>query len=271
MKHANRPQRTSFGEQKVPPIVPSQVVDLIDLHYPLAKTNEPGGDLPPAQAGRLQAILAMIEKIPAELLDLPAREYGGLLEARNDIQYVVATNLNRGGLHYFSWRSVKTLRWVLGMCPDEFPPATSTDDLAFIVDDDLRASVRSDIGAAERAFSNTEWKAATVLAGSAIEALLLWAITEGPSANFAGAFAGASAAGTKPHQTDANRWDLAQFISGAEALKIINKDTIQAVSLAREFRNLIHPGRAARLGKICDRGTAHSALGALHHVVRDLS
>jgi hypothetical protein len=32
---------------------------------------------------------------------------------------------------------------------------------------------------------------------------------------------------------------------------------------AREFRNLIHPGRSARLGKVCDRGTALSASAAV--------
>jgi hypothetical protein len=42
----------------------------------------------------------------------------------------------------------------------------------FITDDALRNSIRGDIGAAERAFANFEWKAATVLAGAAIEALL---------------------------------------------------------------------------------------------------
>jgi hypothetical protein len=31
------------------------------------------------------------------------------------------------------------------------------------------------------------------------------------------------------------------------------------------------PGRAARLAQTCDRATAHSAIGALVHVIRDLS
>jgi hypothetical protein len=41
--------------------------------------------------------------------------------------------------------------------------------------------------------------------------------------------------------------------------------------LARDFRNLIHPGRAQRTGADCDRGTALTALAAIELVVRDLS
>jgi hypothetical protein len=48
-------------------------------------------------------------------------------------------------------------------------------------------------------------------------------------------------------------------------------DTAQQARLGKDFRNLIHPGRASRLGKICDRGTALSALAAVEHVVRDLT
>ena len=41
-----------------------------------------------------------------------------------------------------------------------------------------------------------------------------------------------------------------------------------AVTPPQSFRNLIHPGRAARLAQTCDRATALSAIGALEHVVR---
>ena len=67
-------------------------------------------------------------------------------------------------------------RWAiwraLAQCPDQYPPSPTTTELMFITDDALRNSIRGDIGAAERAFANFEWKAATVLAGAAIEALL---------------------------------------------------------------------------------------------------
>jgi hypothetical protein len=45
---------------------------------------------------------------------------------------------------------------------------------------------------------------------------------------------------------------------------------IAAARLARNYRNLIHHGRAIRLGEACDQGTAHIAIGAVDHVIRDL-
>jgi hypothetical protein len=64
---------------------------------------------------------------------------------------------------------------------------------------------------------------------------------------------------------------LEQFIEVSAAMKLIQLDTKIAANLARNFRNLIHPGRAARLKQICDRATAYSATGALEHIIRDLS
>ena len=78
-------------------------------------------------------------------------------------------------------------------------------------------------------------------------------------------------AGMKTPHSDPNRWDLSQYATGAHGLGIVTKETFTATDLARDFRNLIHPGKAARMNQICNRGTAHTALGALDHVVRDLS
>lgn len=61
--------------------------------------------------------------------------------------------------------------------PTQFP-AEDTADLLFISDADLRANLRSDLVAMDRALSNGEWKAATVLAGSVLDALLLWALNQ---------------------------------------------------------------------------------------------
>jgi hypothetical protein len=64
---------------------------------------------------------------------------------------------------------------------------------------------------------------------------------------------------------------LHQFIEVAADLGVLKPDTCSAARLAQNFRNLIHPGRAARLAQTCDRATAHSAVGALLHVIRDLT
>jgi hypothetical protein len=64
---------------------------------------------------------------------------------------------------------------------------------------------------------------------------------------------------------------LFQYIEVAVELKLITADTAIAARLAKDFRNLIHPGRAKRLGQECNRGTTLSAVAALEHVVNDLT
>jgi hypothetical protein len=54
-------------------------------------------------------------------------------------------------------------------------------------------------------------------------------------------------------------------------LKLITKETEQQCRLAKDFRNLVHPGRAKRLGQACNRATALSAVAAVEHVTVDLS
>ena len=70
---------------------------------------------------------------------------------------------------------------------------------------------------------------------------------------------------------DIDRWDLDQFIEVAAQLRLLKPDTCTAAKLAKNFRNLIHPGRAARLAQTCDRATALSALAGLEHVIGDLT
>jgi hypothetical protein len=40
--------------------------------------------------------------------------------------------------------------------------------------------------------------------------------------------------------------------------------------VAKDFRNLIHPGKAIRENVKCDRATAHAAFAAAQLIVRDL-
>jgi hypothetical protein len=151
--------------------------------------------------------------------------------------------------------------------PDEQVPAATTG-LPFIKDAQLRENIRADIAFADRAFSGGEWKATTVLAGAAAEALLLWVITEKkPKLEVESARA---ALIPKAHK-DPNRWDLNEYTKVARSLGLIEAETEKLADLAREFRNFIHPGKSARLAKVCDRGTALSALAAVELIVRDLS
>jgi hypothetical protein len=174
------------------------------------------------------------------------------------------------------------LRRVLLRCSDEAATA-DTAELVFIADEELRESIRRDISAANRDLINGEWKGATVLAGAATEALLLWAIEckvedlsgakRDPKTDIPVGVNSAVAAkrlGRKP-PTDVEQWHLSDYIEVALELNLIAESTAKQARLANDFRNLIHPGRAARLDAQCDLGTAHGTLAAVAHVVRDLS
>jgi hypothetical protein len=233
-----------------------------------------------AKPGVLPGVLDLLDQIPDELLTMDDETYGSLITARQHIKEMLETwtsnrnaNIHRFSFHLStSQNPLEIIRAALAKCPDQ-SPAPATSELKFIADADLRTNLRNDIGAVTRALSNGEWKAATVLAGSAIEALLLWSLSQRPPADITGATAALLATGELTRQPDPHleRWDLHEFTEVAANLNIIKKDTQTETRLAREFRNLIHPGRAQRLGQTCDRGTALASVAALDHVVRDLS
>jgi hypothetical protein len=167
---------------------------------------------------------------------------------------------------------VTEIRDALAKCPDE-SPAHATSALNFIADVDLRKNLLIDIGEVTRALSNGEWKAATVLAGSAAEALLLWALKQRPPIETANAVTALRKSGgltTNPN-SNLDYWNLYEFIQVAEKIGIINANTAKQTRLAKDFRNFIHPGVAQRLGAKCDRATALSAVAGMEHVVRDLT
>lgn len=167
---------------------------------------------------------------------------------------------------------VTLIRRELAKCPDEFP-STSISNIGFIKEIDLRDSLGVDIGATNQALSNGEWKSATVLAGSIIEALLLWAIQQNYSDRVTAAVDALKRKGVikdEPHK-DANEWNFFQLIEVANEIGIIKKDTAIQSRLAKDYRNLIHAGREKRLAQKCDRGTALSAVAAVELTIRDLA
>jgi hypothetical protein len=259
----------------MPRVVPSQVVEFIKNVYTDADLN--ANQLGRNNAGELRGIVDLIDKIPEELLTMKTEHYAVLICCKAHIREKLASwsadPKSRDTLDQIRGQNpVRLIRAALTKCPDE-APAPATSELIFINDQDFRTNLRNDIGAVTRALSNGEWKAATVLAGSAAEALLLWTLQSRPPASIAAAITALISNGLLTRQPNANleRWDLHEFTEVAAHLAIIESDTATEVRLAREFRNLIHPGRAQRLGQKCDRGTALSSVAALDHIVRDLT
>jgi hypothetical protein len=264
----------------MPRVVPSQVVHFIAAILSTSQGPSEFVRMNSIGSARLSAVLDLVDQVPAELLTMDHESYASFTLAKADAQDMVSvwdSNRKAGqplvtiNLHP-SRNPLVLIRDILAKCPDE-SPAPSTSELKFITDTDLRENLRSDIGVIDRALSNGEWKAATVLAGSAIEAILLWDITNRRAATYPAAVAALVGNGTFRQKPPNNpeEWVLQNYIEVAAHLGIIKPDTVIEARLAKDFRNLIHPGRAQRLGQTCDRGTALSCVAALEHVVRDLT
>ena len=242
-------------------IVPSQIVALIDQNPPGNSATLSVGH---GTVGILTAVTRLIDELPAELLTISGADYSDLVCSvefiRNSVAFWQQKGVGEIGNSGIRGKNVLVLiREVLAKCPDQAPSPTTTA-LAFITDNDLRDSVQLDISTATSALHNGEWKAATVLAGAASEALLLLAIQNAP---------GLASLPTKPKGSPED-WGLGDYIAVATALGLIKSTTAQQARLAQNFRNLIHPGRAQRLGDVCDRATALTALAAVELLARDL-
>jgi hypothetical protein len=263
----------------MPRVVPSQVVDFIDT-VPLKPDPKGLVRLNAIGPAGLSAILDLVGQIPEELLTMDKSSYASFVRAKAIVGEALGTwtanqtaNQKLRDFRFSAGRDpLARIREALAKCPDQ-APAPSTSELNFITDADLRTNLRNDIGAVTRALSNGEWKAATVLAGSAAEALLLWALKQRQPADITNAVAILRASGklsTKP-DSDLDRWNLYEFIQVGEQLQVIKPNTATQARLAKDFRNFIHPGIAQRLGERCDHATALSAVAGMEHVIRDLT
>jgi hypothetical protein len=234
--------------------MPSQVVETIDSLFPHAKSARDSTMLSIGHTHQLRCVLNLLKEVPEQLIILPPADYAELVLAKSTIEETLALWRSRGSVgamaHVKGSDAVTVLRRALVKCPDEYPPPAMTE-LPFINDPDLRDNIRRDLGATERALNNGEWKAATVLAGATIEALLHWRLQEPLPGLAAAQVAAATLAANKKIRkpdNDIDNWTLQQFIEVAADLKLLEPDTSSAARLAQNFRNLIHPGRAAGAG-----------------------
>jgi hypothetical protein len=272
--------------------VPSQIREFIAAHFPPAVEWVEASDrglvgskvtfnyLPHGPA--LIALRNLLRELPEELLLLGPTEGSQFTHAVASIDLTLehwrAGDKGGGGTLYplrvgpFSaWSPVALVYKLLEGCPDE-SPAPDTHELAFISDRALRFSLRLDVHEATRALAAGQWKSATVMAGSVVEAVLLAALTR------AGVGLAREAARRNTHNPVEERflkgtlesWSLYPMIAAAEGLEIISEDTAKLATIARGFRNLIHPGRAQRTGVSADKGTSYTALAAVERVVADV-
>jgi hypothetical protein len=252
-------------DSHMPRVVPSQIVALIDENFPTAREGK-AFEIYPGNAPEVGAIVRLVGEIPDELLVLSGIDYNRLLLGLDCLSEAVERWRSRGGSEPAraarGMNAIVLVREAMVKCPDQSPSPTTTE-LTFVTDPALRDSIRLDISTATSSFHNGEWKGATVLAGAAAEALLLDAIQGTNQQSLMGL---PDKPGGSPE-----RWSFNELIDVAERLKLIKKTTADQARLGKDFRNLIHPGRAQRTGAACNRPTALTALAAVEHVANDLS
>jgi len=259
----------------MPRVLPSEVVRVIEALFPgHVENNFQGILLVAANLSALEVISELVEQIPEELITLQSSEYSALiagvagirseLASVSSVRQVSGRNIVR--LTGFDQTPVALVHGALEKCPDNAPSA-QTAGLEFIEEEGLRDNLRLDISSAETAISNGEWKGATVLAGSVVEALLLWALQARSPSDIRSTIEALrqSEPSFRDPGENLERWDMYSLIEVAAKLQVISTNTAGQCRLAKDFRNLIHPGRAQRLGEVCDRATALSAMAAVEH------
>src|ERR1700726_3307192 len=162
----------------MPRMVPSQVCQMIAQLFQDEQPSKPG-DQAQYSAARGRALLDLVEAIPDELIHLRAADaasfYVNVSALRSGYETRTQDGMRLKTLPGCSQRPPLAIRDLLARCPDE-APAQATVGLNFIGDAALREELRTDISTASSALRNHEYKPATVLAGSVVEAPLLCAL-----------------------------------------------------------------------------------------------
>jgi len=266
-------------------VVPSQVVGLIKQLFPdaarqAADPKAPKMRVESAAAPQVAAIVEMARRIPDHLITLEGEEFAVFSTCLTVLETALRTWPTQGSTFSIvrvpglgDDNPITSLLKLLSKCPDQHP-SVEIAGLDFIEDDDLRLALRLDITEVNQALIDGQWKAATVLAGSVVEALLLWKLKQYTPEEIQTALQGASTSQRNLSKADPKelaRWSLDLFIPVALEVKAISPRAAKQAELAQDFRNLIHPGRSERLRQKCNRGTALSAVASVEHLIEEFS
>jgi hypothetical protein len=164
-------------------LVPSEVVRIIDDYFQFAskpdKPDKQHARLGIKQIGRCSAIVALIDQLPQELIAVAPADYANFMASSARLRANVNAAMIRGESYTFYGESIWALRHALSQCPDS-PGSNAGGNLRFIRQKALRDDLHRDLLEAQNALTEGRWKAATVLGGSIIEALLVWKLSNVP-------------------------------------------------------------------------------------------
>jgi len=126
----------------------------------------------------------------------------------------------------------------------------------FITDADFRTSLESDYSELSTCMRNEAWKSVHVLAGSIVEAILVDYLL---------------GTGYSKGGKDVLKMDLGSIITACKDEKIITERTADLSTVVRSYRNLIHPGRIARLKETVNRNSASIAKSLVEIITEEVA
>jgi len=239
----------------MPKLLPSQVAMAIDQLFGSNRSELNDGAINGNHRAQVQTLLLLLDHIPDNLIYLPFNDFLEFSSCRGSLATALA-RWNVGDTSrvqpHLARDPVERIRRLLLQCRDKPPEPAS--ELPFIKDADVQRGIREQIAAAWTDYQAQEWMGATVFAGAALEAILLWA------AKTHGQVAAAKA----------DKMGLGELIQAAASANLISAGTASQAALAQDARNLVHPGRVARKGVACSKATALSAHAGLFAVIQDL-
>lgn len=127
----------------------------------------------------------------------------------------------------------------------------------FITDERFRDSLVADYAEFQASLSSTAWKAALVMLGSITEALLVEHLLSTDYHKRVGA--------------DPLKMQLSELITACQKEKVLSDKTAALSTVIQQYRNLIHPGRAIRLGEKASKSAAIVAGELLQMMVDEIS
>ena len=148
------------------------------------------------------------------------------------------------------------------------PPRTSParhSEFAFVADNKMRSIIERDYQELQTLKNISALKSRLILCGGLIEGLLLDALERsGPLALSSPKAPGRSKA------MPAEDWKLAEMIDVSLDLGLISEGAGKLSTAARDFRNLIHPGKERSQDYVIGEAEVAGAEAALNTVIRDL-
>jgi hypothetical protein len=124
----------------------------------------------------------------------------------------------------------------------------------FVSGDRFRDSLEQDYEELTKCLDAGAWKAVHVLAGSIVEALMIdFLISIGHD------------------EQKTLKLDFAQATDACLQENVISRQSADLTNVIREFRNLIHPGRVARLRAVVDEDGARIARSLTDRIIKEFS